>query len=74
MDKLEIKLLADHPEAFPILKELFEAEWEPYYGDNGPGDAGVDLQKSANRSELPIALVAIFDGNICALIIADRVA
>ena len=65
MDKLEIDLLANHPEALPILKELFESEWEPYYGANGPGDAEVDLQKSANSIELPIALVAIFDGSIC---------
>ena len=31
----------------------------------GPGDAETDIKQSANRSELPIALVAIFDGNIC---------
>jgi len=65
MDKLRIELLADHPEALTILKELFESEWEPYYGVAGPGNAETDIKESANRTGLPIALVAIFDGNIC---------
>jgi N-acetylglutamate synthase-like GNAT family acetyltransferase len=62
---LNIELLADHPEAVPPLKDLFESEWEPYYGSSGPGNAEDDLRKSANRSQLPIALVAIDDGEIC---------
>ena len=65
MDKLKVELLVDHPEAITILKKLFESEWEPYYGDSGPGDAETDLKKSASRTVLPIAVVAIFDGNIC---------
>lgn len=65
MDKLKIELLADHPEALPTLQALFEAEWAPYYGAEGPGDAEADLKASANRSDLPIALVAILSGEIC---------
>ncbi len=65
MDNLKIELLADHPESFPTLKKLFESEWEPYYGAEGPGDAETDIKMSANRTELPIAVVAIVDGNIC---------
>ena len=65
MEKLNIEFLADHPEAIPILKELFETEWEPYYGPKGPGDAKSDIIKSSNRHELPIALVGIIDGKIC---------
>lgn len=65
MDKLKIELLADHPEALPVLKELFESEWEPYYGAAGPGDAETDIKKSANHTELPIAVVAIYDNKIC---------
>ncbi len=65
MDNLSIELLADHPEALPILKEMFESEWEPYYGPAGLGDAEADIKNSANRTELPIAKVAIFNGNIC---------
>lgn len=65
MDKLKIEFLADHPEALPVLIELFESEWEPYYGPAGLGDAETDIKNSDSRTELPIALVAIFDGNIC---------
>ncbi len=65
MDNLKIELLVDHPEALSILKELFESEWEPYYGEAGPGDAEKDIKESSNRTELPIGLVAIFEGNIC---------
>lgn len=65
MDKLKIELLADHPEALPVLKKLFESQWEPYYGPMGPGDAEKDLKESSNRTELPIALVATFEDNIC---------
>jgi N-acetylglutamate synthase-like GNAT family acetyltransferase len=62
---LSIELLADHPEAIPILTQLFEAQWEPYYGSAGPGNALEDLMNSANRRHLPIAMVAIDDGAVC---------
>ncbi len=65
MDNLKIELLADHPEAFPMLKDLFELEWEPYYGVEGPGNAETDIRNSANSTELPIAVVALVDGIIC---------
>lgn len=62
---LQIDLLADHPEAIPMLREWFEQEWAPYYGLDGPGDAHKDLKDSCNRDKLPIALVAIHDGEVC---------
>ena len=65
MDTLEIKFLADYPQAIPILKDLFESEWEPYYGNNGPGDAESDLASSSNRTLLPIALIALKEGLVC---------
>ncbi len=65
MENLKIELLDDHPDALPMLKDLFESEWEPYYGAEGPGDAETDLKNSANRTKLPIALVALVDGNVC---------
>ena len=64
MDKLKNELLADHPEALPTLKKLFESEWKSYYGAEGPGDAETNIKNSANRTELPIEGVAIVDGNI----------
>lgn len=60
-----IELLADRPEAIPILKSWFEQEWAPYYGPDGPGDAERDLQESCNRGELPIALVAFLGDVVC---------
>ena len=65
MDKLRIELLANHPEAIPVLKDLFMVEWEPYYGPDGPGDAEADLIKSSNHIQLPIALIAIMGNTIC---------
>ena len=65
MENLKIELLDDHPDALPMLKDLFESEWEPYYGAEGPGDAETDLKNSANRTKLPIALIALVDGNVC---------
>ncbi|MES9994301.1 MAG: GNAT family N-acetyltransferase [Candidatus Thiodiazotropha sp.] len=65
MSALRIELLAEHPQAISPLAILFESEWAPYYGEAGPGDAESDLRASANRHELPIALVAIDDDIIC---------
>ncbi len=62
---LQIELLADHPEAIPILAEWFEREWAPYYGPDGPGDARSDLLGSCNRDQLPVALVALTHGKVC---------
>lgn len=43
----------------PQLVSLFVAEWEPYYGKSGPGDALEDLTACCDHDELPIALVAL---------------
>lgn len=65
MEELKIELLADHTDAIPRLVELFESEWAPYYAGNGPGNAERDLRESANRNDLPIAMVAINEGVVC---------
>lgn len=64
-DALRVGLLADHPEAIPILRQWFESEWAPYYGPGGPGNALQDLQDSCNRGQLPVALVALYEGEVC---------
>lgn len=64
-DDFRIELLADHPQAIPILKSWFEDEWAPYYGPEGPGDAERDLRESCNRNELPIGLVALSGDVVC---------
>ena len=50
--------LADVPEAIPVLTQWFLAEWEPYYGPNGSGDAEGDLKACCDGSGIPLALVA----------------
>ncbi len=50
--------LADVPETIPTLTRWFIAEWGPYYGPNGPGDAERDLGSYANRDRIPVGLVA----------------
>jgi GNAT superfamily N-acetyltransferase len=64
---LRIAHLADHPETLPILKEWFEQEWESYYGPHGPGDAEQDLISYANRDEMPVALVAFINDELCGI-------
>ena len=56
---LRIVLLADRPDLIPTLTDWFVAEWEPYYGADGPGDAASDLRGCLNRDTLPVALVAL---------------
>lgn len=63
--RLRIEHLADHPEVLPVLKEWFETEWASYYGPGGPGDARGDLLAYANRTELPVGLVAFFEDELC---------
>lgn len=65
--QLKIAYLADHPEAIPMLKEWFEAEWAAYYGPGGPGCAGQDLLTYAGRDQLPVGLIAYVDGQLCGI-------
>ena len=60
-----IELLADHPEAIPLLTEWFESEWGSYYGPSGPGDAQRDLLAYANRGGVPFGLVALEADELC---------
>ena len=54
----EIKLLKDCPSAIPELVDLFLAEWTPWYGPGGNGNAEADLLSCLNSERLPIAVVA----------------
>lgn len=58
---MDILHLIDRPEALPELARLFVAEWEPWYGPNGKGDAEADLRACDNRDALPLCLVALDD-------------
>lgn len=54
-----IERLSDHPEVIPTLAAWYLSEWEPYYGQAGPGIAQADLEARCNRKALPIGLVAM---------------
>lgn len=55
---LRIVHLLDAPEAVSVLTRWFVAEWGPWYGPGGAGDAGADLAACRSRDELPLCLVA----------------
>jgi len=61
---VNIEFLAEHPESIPLLVGLYETEWAPYYGADGPGDALADLTARCNRDEIPAGIVAVEKGEI----------
>ena len=67
MKALRIGLLADHPEALPVLERLFETEWPEYYGPTGPGNARQDLLAYSNRTALPVGVVAFVGPEPCGI-------
>jgi len=56
---MEIELLADQRDAIATLAMWYKSEWQPYYGENGPGNAEADLISRCNRDSIPIGLVAM---------------
>ncbi len=69
---MHIALLADHTGSVDELAARYEAEWAPYYGDSGPGNARADLASRCNRDRLPIGLVAIEGDRILGSAALDR--
>ena len=55
---IEIVHLLDAPAFAQTLEHWFVAEWAPWYGTTGPGDAAADLAACCKRDELPICLIA----------------
>jgi predicted N-acetyltransferase YhbS len=56
---IRIVHLADLPAAAAVLADWFVAEWGPWYGPGGDGDAAADLAARCRRDDLPLALVAL---------------
>lgn len=61
---MRIDYLAAATGAIPELAEAFVAEWEPYYGAEGPGDAVADLTDCVDGHELPVALIALIGESV----------
>lgn len=68
---MNIQLFADHTDAIAKLADWYLSEWEPYYGEDGPGDAREDLVSRCNHKELPIGLVAMEGKHVCGTIALD---
>ena len=62
-EDFRIERLSEHLDAIPTLVQWFDREWEPWYGENGMGDAEQDLHESARPDRLPLALVALNSRN-----------
>lgn len=59
-----VALLADNVQVIPTLADWYRAEWAPYYGAGGPGDARRDLESRSRRDGMPIGLVAMKGGDV----------
>lgn len=55
----QIVHLVDAPGAAAVLQRWFIAEWAPWYGPGGAGNAAADLAACHHRDRLPICLVAL---------------
>jgi GNAT superfamily N-acetyltransferase len=64
-ERFSIELLASIPQAIPVLREWFEAQWPAYYGPGGNGSALLDLRAYAHRGSLPVGVVALEAGRVC---------
>ena len=68
---MQIELLANNLSAIATIAEWYRVEWEPYYGQDGPGDALIDLEARCNDAALPIGLVATEAGGVLGTIALD---
>lgn len=57
--QISIVDLTDAPHLAPTLERWFIAEWAPWYGQGGGGDAAADLAECCGRNSLPTCFVAL---------------
>lgn len=65
---LKIAYLADFPETIPTLVDWFRLQWAQYYAGRTPAEIAQDFTAEANRSGLPVRLVAFLDGELAGTI------
>jgi GNAT superfamily N-acetyltransferase len=61
---IEIAFLADYLETIPTLAQWFRTQWPEYYAARTLRDIAQDLYLEANRTDLPVRLVAFADGEL----------
>lgn len=65
---IEIAFLADCLDAIPTLSQWFQAQWPDYYAERTLADIAQDFVAEANRSSIPVRLVAFADGALAGTI------
>ena len=68
--KMEIRPLADHPDAIPKLSEWFHAEWHCFDG-RSRGEIEAQLRDSLNRNSLPITFIALSGAELIGTVSLD---
>jgi GNAT superfamily N-acetyltransferase len=61
-EPFEIALIAEHPEAVPVIEAGYKAEWDFWYGSGGMANARSDLLERSQTHGLPLGLVALRAG------------
>src|SRR5690242_3632925 len=59
---ITIAFLADHPEAIPTLAQWFRDQWPGYYAARTLEDIAQNFYPEANRTGLPVRLLAFAGG------------
>ncbi len=65
---IEIAFLADYLDAIPTFSQWFQAQWPDYYAERTLADIAQDFVAEANRSSIPVRLVAFADGELAGTI------
>jgi GNAT superfamily N-acetyltransferase len=65
MNKFSVALLADRLDLLNEIAGWFESEWPAHYGAAGSACALIDLQAYADRDDLPLGLLILWDDKPC---------
>ena len=58
---MRIVHLGQVPHLLPVLRDWYVAEWAPWYGPSGDGDAASDLAAATAPDRTPLVVVAVDD-------------
>jgi GNAT superfamily N-acetyltransferase len=59
---MDIDLLADHPEAIPVVAKWHWEEWGRYEADSSHKETLESISEQHHRYSLPLAYIALVDG------------
>jgi GNAT superfamily N-acetyltransferase len=62
---VSIRYLADQPEFVPLLSRWLAEQWPDWYDSDGPGNVLADLEANADRTSLPLGIVAVENDELC---------